>query len=73
MLSTPEKTVILAATLVSSVFIFSLTLDNINKIISTRYNNNITDSDHNKLIVINGVTMLFSGLTFSYFTFVAIK
>jgi hypothetical protein len=73
MLSTPEKTFILAGTLFSSVFVFSLALDNINKITSTRYNNSVSDSDHNKIIAINGVTMLFSGLAFSYFTFVNIK
>jgi hypothetical protein len=73
MLSTTEKTVILAGTLFSSVYLFSNALDSINRITSTRYNNSTSDSDNNKLIAINGLTMLFSGITFSYFTFVAIK
>ena len=71
--STPEKTVILAGTLFSSVYLFSIALDNINKITLTRYNNNTSDSDNNKLIVINGISMLFSGFVFSYFTYKATK
>lgn len=71
MLSTPEKTIILAGTICSSVFLFSTALDNINKI-SSHYSN-ISDSSHNKIIAINGATMILSGLAFSYFTFIAIK
>jgi nitrate reductase gamma subunit len=73
MLSSTEKTVILAGTLFGSVYLFSTALYSINKITSTRYNNSTSDSDNNKLIAINGLTMLFSGLTFSYFTYKAIK
>jgi hypothetical protein len=73
MLSTPEKTVILAGSLAGSIILFSTALDNINKITSTRYNNSTSDSDINKLFAINGLTMLFSAASFSYFTFVAIK
>jgi nitrate reductase gamma subunit len=73
MLSSTEKTVILAGTICGSVILFSNALDSINRITSTRYNNSTSDSDNNKLIAINGLTMLFSGLTFSYFTYKAIK
>lgn len=74
MLSTPEKTFILTGSLIGSVILFSTALDNINKITLSHYNNNNTsDNVNNKLFAINGLTMLFSAATFSYFTFVAIK
>ena len=73
MLSSTEKTVIIAGTLFGSVFLFTNALDSINKITSTRYNNSTSDSNNNKLIAIYGLTMLFSGITFSYFTYKAIK
>jgi hypothetical protein len=72
MLSTPEKTIILAGSLFGSVILFSTALYNINNISINRYNNT-NDSVNNKLIVINGITMLFSAATFGYFTFIAIK
>ncbi len=72
MLSTPEKTIILAGSLFGSVFLFSTALYNINNISINRYNNT-NDSVNNKLVVINGITMLFSAATFGYFTFIAIK
>jgi hypothetical protein len=73
MLSTPEKTFILTGSLIGSVILFSTALDNINKITLSHYNNNTSDNVNNKLFAINGLTMLFSAATFSYFTFVAIK
>jgi hypothetical protein len=69
MLSTSETTVILAGSLCGSVFLFSTALYNIN----INHYNNTNDSINNKLTAINGFTMLFSGLAFGYFTFVAIK
>jgi hypothetical protein len=72
MLSTPEKTIILAGSLFGSVILFSTALYNINNISINRYNNT-NDIVNNKLIVINGITMLFSAATFGYFTFIAIK
>ena len=69
MLSTSETTVILAGSLCGSVFLFSTALYNIN----INHYNNTNDSVNNKLIVINGITMLFSAATFGYFTFIAIK
>jgi len=71
MLSSIEKTIILSGALCGSVFLFSTALNNINRI-QTHYNN-INDSNYNRINIVNGVTMLFSGLAFSYFTFVAIK
>ena len=71
MLSSIEKTIIISGAIASSVCLFSTALNNINSI-QTHYNN-INDSNYNRIIIINGVTMLFSGLAFSYFTFVAIK
>jgi hypothetical protein len=69
MLSTSETTVILAGSLCGSVFLFSTALYNIN----INHYNNTNDSINNKLTAINGFAMLFSGLAFGYFTFVAIK
>ena len=73
MLSTPEKTFILTGSLIGSVILFSTALDNINKITLSHYNNNTSDNVNNKLFAINGLTMLFSVATFTYFTFTAIK
>ncbi len=73
MLSSPEKTFILAGTLVASVVLLSTSLDRLNSIILHRTHSNEEEDIINKLIVINGVTMLFSAATFSYFAFNAIK
>lgn len=73
MLSTPEKTVILAGTLCSSVFLFATGLGCLNAISLQRNHINVDQNIINKLIVINGVTMLFSAATFGYISYKAIK
>lgn len=73
MLSSPEKTLILTGTLVASVVLLSISLDRLNSIILHRTHSIEEKNTINKLIVINGVTGLFSAATFSYFAFNAIK
>jgi hypothetical protein len=74
MLTTIEKTIILSGSLFGSVFIFTNSLNCINNIaLLKRYYNNVDETSVNKLIIINGITMLFSGLTFSYFIYNATK
>jgi hypothetical protein len=73
MLSSQEKTFILTGTLVASVVLLSTSLDSLNSIILRKTHSNEEQNIINKLIVVNGVTMLFSAATFSYFAFNAIK
>lgn len=77
MLSSTEKVVILSGSILGSIFIFSTSLFCVNDILLRRsdlYNRNNNDENHiNKLLVINGLTMLFSGTAFGYFTYNAIK
>ena len=74
MLSTIEKTIILSGSLFGSVFIFTNSLNCINNVaLLKRYDNKLDETSVNKLIIINGITMLFSGLTFSYSTYNATK
>ena len=77
MLSSTEKTLILSGTIFGSVFLFSTSLYCVNDILLRRndnYNKTLQDENHiNKLLVINGLTMLFSGTAFGYFTYNAIK
>lgn len=77
MLSSTEKTLILSGTIFGSVFLFSTSLYCVNDMLLRRndnYNKTYQDENHiNKLLVINGLTMLFSGTIFGYFTYNAIK
>lgn len=77
MLSSPEKTIILSGTLLGSVFLFSTSLCCVNDILlrcNDNYNKTHQDENHvNKLLIVNGITMLFSGTLFGYFTYYAIK
>lgn len=73
MLSSIEKTIILSGTLVASVVLLSTSLNRLNSNILYRTNSNEEQNTINKLIIVNGVTMLFSAATFSYFAFNAIK
>lgn len=77
MLSSIEKTLILSGTMVGSIFLFSTSLYCVNDILLRRndnYNKTTQDENHiNKLIIVNGLTMLFSGTVFGYFTYSAIK
>ena len=77
MLSSTEKTLILSGTIFGSVFLFSTSLYCVNDMLLRRndnYNKTYQDENHiNKLLVVNGLTMLFSGTVFGYFTYNAIK
>lgn len=77
MLSSTEKTLILSGTIFGSIFLFSTSLYCVNDILLRRndnYNRSNQDENHiNKLLVVNGLTMLFSGTVFGYFTYNAIK
>ena len=74
MLSSTEKTLILSGTIFGSVFLFSTSLYCVNDILLRRNLKNYLDDNHiNKLLVINGLTMIFSGTLFGYFTYNAIK
>lgn len=73
MLSTSEKTIILSGTLFGSVYLLTNALNSINNIGITKRLNNVDKGETDKLIVINGITMLFSGLTFTYFAYLATK
>lgn len=77
MLSSTEKTLIISGTIFGSIFLFSTSLYCVNDILLRRndnYNRISQDENHiNKLLVVNGLTMLFSGTLFSYFTYNAIK
>ena len=77
MLSSAEKTIILSGTIFGSVFLFSTSLNRVNDVLSkSNYNYKKSyqeDNYINKLLIINGIAMLFSGSLFSYFTYNAIK
>jgi len=74
MTSSIDKTLILSGTIISSVFIFSTSLICLNESFLRRDKFINYDENHiNKLIVLNGITVLFSGATFSYFVYKAIK
>ena len=68
MLSTTEKAIILSSSILGSVYLFTNALNSYNDIAIKRYNNNIDE-----IIFVNSITMLFSGFTFGYFTYLAIK
>ena len=82
MLSSIDKTIILSETIAGSVILFSFSLYHINDILSIfilRRNSNYYQTYEynknylNKVLALNGVTMLFSGTLFGYFTYNAIK
>jgi hypothetical protein len=83
-----EKNIILSGTIFGSLYIFSNSLNSINNIVINRNeynihlirddnnnhkNNNKYDSNINKILLVNGITMLFSGAAFSYLTYFATK
>ena len=77
MLSSTEKTLILSGTIFGSVFLFSTSLYCVNDMLLRRndnYNRSNQDENYiNKVLIVNGLTMLFSGTLFGYFTYNAIK
>ncbi len=70
-----EKAIIISGSIFGSVVIFSISLNCINDIILRRnsLHNSLDENNLNKLIFINGITMIFSGAAFSYFTYNGIK
>ena len=81
MLSSTEKTLILSGTIFGSIFLFSTSLHCVNDVLlryndndNYNYKKNSQDDNHiNKLLIVNGLTMLFSGTLFGYFTYNTIK
>jgi hypothetical protein len=76
MLSSTEKLVILSGSIIGSIYIFSCSLNSLNNIILRKnyYNETLPNKyDLNRLIAVNGTTMLFSAATFSYFAYIATK
>lgn len=67
-----SKTLFLSGTILGSVFLFANSLCLINNSIANR-NVLMNENATNKLFVLNGLTLLFSGATFGYFTYYAIK
>lgn len=77
MLSSTEKMLILSGTIPGLVFLFSTSLYCVNDML-LRHNDNHNrisqdENNINKLLVVNGLTMLFSGTLFCYFTYNVIK
>jgi hypothetical protein len=69
-----ERFVIISGTMFGSVYLFSTSLYNLNQIcIQGDSCKNLNDNSLKTLLIINGCTMLFSGLAFSYFTYVVTK
>ena len=77
MLSSTEKTLILSGTIFGSVFLFSTSLYCVNDMLLRRNDNynrrKLVIKIINKVLIVNGLTMLFSGTLFGYFTYNAIK
>jgi hypothetical protein len=69
-----ERFVIISGTMFGSVYLFSISLYNLNQIyIQGDSCKNLNDNSLKKLLIINGCTMLFSGLAFGYFAYTATK
>jgi hypothetical protein len=82
-----EKNIILSGAIFGSLYIFSNSLNSINNIVIKRdgynihlirdgnnnHNHDKYDSNINKILLVNGITMLFSGAAFSYLTYFATK
>ena len=77
MLSSTENTLILSGTIFGSVFLFSTSLYCVNDMLLRRNDNynrrKLVIKIINKVLIVNGLTMLFSGTLFGYFTYNAIK
>lgn len=76
MLSPAERFIIISGTLFGSIYLFSSSLSSLNDVILKRniMNNNSLDYNYvNRLIIVNSCTMLYSGLAFGYFTYIATK
>lgn len=73
MISSTEKIVIITASIYGSLYLFSISLNNLNNIFLQRRNFNLLNynvSQLNNSIIINGLTMAFSVASFGYFTYI---
>ena len=69
-----ERLVIISGSMFGSVYLFSISLINLNQIyLKDDSCRELNDNSLKKLIIINGCTMLFSGITFGYFAYMATK
>ncbi len=70
-----ERLVIISGTMFGSVYLFSISLYNLNQLyLSVAFNDReLNENSLKKLTIANGCTMLFSGLAFGYFTYIASK
>ncbi len=69
-----ERLVIISGSMFGSVYLFSISLINLNQIyLKDDSCRELNDNSLKKLRIINGFTMLFSGITFGYFAYMATK
>ena len=69
-----ERLVIISGTMFGSVYLFSISLNNLNQIYLKHDScRELNDNTLKKLIIANGCTMLFSGIAVGYFTYRATK
>ena len=68
-----ERLVIISGTMFGSVYLFSISLYNLNQIYLESDSCRENDKSIKKLIIMNGCSMLFSGLAFGYFAYTATK
>ena len=72
MILTINKVVIVSGTMFGSIFLFSTSLHYINAIYASHDYKNLDVNNMNRLILINGLNMVFSGTVFGYLTYIAI-
>ena len=69
-----ERLVIISGSMFGSVYLFSTSLNNLNQIyLKDNISNDLNENGIKNLRIINGCTMLFSGITFGYFAYMATK
>ena len=72
MLSSIEKTILLAGTSIGSIYLFSISLNGVNDALLRR--NGIYNMSQNHIIdvvAVNSITMIYSATMFTYLTYVA--
>ena len=70
---TINKVVIVSGTMFGSIYLFSTSLHCINDIYASDNYKKLDVNNINRLILINGLNMVFSGTVFGYLTYIAIK
>jgi len=67
-----ERLVIISGSMFGSVYLFSTSLNNLNQIyLKDDSYKELNDDGLKKVRIINGFAMLFSGITFGYFAYMA--